>query len=408
MKNMENKTFISAMIISIGIFLSRITGLLRDVIFASFLGTGSLSEVFYVAFRLPNTFRRIFAEGAFSNAFVPFFSSKIKENSLVANVFSSKIMLILLFCLSILTIFMEIFMSQVISVINPGFLADREKFLITVFLSRITFPYVILISMAAFFGSILNSVGSFWQFSIISVILNIVLSLGLVFTRKLFSNAGECLSYLLIVAGVFQVVFVIFFCFKKKIFPSKIFNKNLDEKINEENNKDVKLFIKKFFSAIVSSGILQINIFIDGIFASFFSGAISYLYYTDRLIQFPLSIIGYSLSVAVLPVLSIAFKEKNFSKISVLQKDSLNIAMFFSIPATLMIYALSENIVSLVYEHGVFKESDTKIVALMTSIYAFSIPFNVLLKIFFSCFYAQKNTKYPMKISFFSLLFNII
>ena len=403
----KKNTFLSALVISVGVLLSRFTGLIRDVVFASFLGTGIVAEAFYVAFRLPNTFRRIFAEGAFSNIFVPFFSSKITENHKIANHFSAKILKILFLFLIIITIFIEVGMPYVIKVINPGFLADKEKFNLAVSLSRIAFPYVVLISITAFFGSILNSVNSFWQFSIVSVILNIVLFIGLYLTNSFFSNSGICLSYLLIVAGCIQVIFVAYFCVKKHIFPAYSDDK-LELKYKIENNRDVKSFLKKLLPAVISSGILQINIFVDGIFASFFAGAVSYLYYTDRIGQFPLSIIGYSLSVAILPALSIAFKKNNKNDIVDLQTKSFNIAVFFSIPAMLLILMLSKPIIELIYQHGAFNADDTEIVAKMLAIYAISIPFNVLLKILFSCFYANKDTKPPMQISIISLIFNII
>ena len=406
--NNENKTFFSALVISFGVILSRFTGLLRDIFFASFFGTGIVAEAFYVAFRLPNTFRRIFAEGAFSNVFVPFFASKVKENRASANIFSAKVMLILLLSLIILTVIFEIFMPSVVKAINPGFLADKEKFELAVLLSRITFPYIILISITAFFGAILNSIGSFWQFAIVSVIMNLVLVFGLIFTNSLFSNAGMCLSYFLIISGFLQLFFVAYFCLKNNLCPS-IKQKSdiiLFDKIKNQN--DVKSFLKKLVPAILSSGILQINIFVDGIFASFFASAVSYLYYTDRIGQFPLSIIGYSLSVAILPSLSIAFKEKKHEKFANLQQKSIDVAMFFSIPAMLLICTLATPIISTIYEHGVFTPNDTKHVAVMLMIYAISIPFNVLMKIFFACFYAEKNTKTPMQISVFSLVFNII
>ena len=402
----NNKTFLSAGIIAIGVLLSRLTGLIRDVIFASFLGTGIVAEAFYVAFRLPNTFRRIFAEGAFSNSFVPFFSSKVKENKTLANDFSAKILIILLLSLSILTLIIEIFMPSVIKIINPGFINNAEKYNLAILLSRIAFPYVILISLTAFFGAILNSIGSFWQFSIVSVILNITFIVGLFLTNNLFSNTGLCLSYLTIIAGFLQLVFVVFFCIKKKIIPHNDSNKNIT--IRNRNNHDVKKFIKKLIPAIISSGVLQINILIDGIFASFFTSAVAYLYYTDRIGQFPLSIIGYSISIAILPSLSIAFKEEQQKNIAILQRKAFNVAIFFSIPAMICICIFAKPIVALIYHRGAFTEQDVKIVASMLFIYATSIPFNVLLKIFFAYFYANKNTIVPMKISFISLIFNII
>ena len=401
------KTFFSAMVISFCILLSRFTGLLRDILFAKYLGSGIVAESFYAAFRLPNTFRRIFAEGAFSNAFVPFFSSKAKDSKTMANDFSFRVCCVLVLLLFLLTLTMEVFMPFVIKVINPGFLNDEEKFNLAVLLSRICFPYVVLISLTSFFGSILQSVGCFAPFSLVSVILNFVIVGGLFATNSFFSNTGFCLSWLLIVAGILQMLWVLFFCIKKGLAPRKYVN-DLDNKEVNENKKNVKSFIRKFSSAVVSSGILQINIFVDGLFASLFVGAMSYLYYVDRLAQFPMSIIGYSLSVAILPSLSVAFKEKKIEEIANLQRKSFSVALFFSLPATFLMFSLSREIVSLLFERGAFTSEDTFVVARMLEIFAFSIPFNVLNKILFACFYAQKNTATPMHISLFALIFNVI
>lgn len=406
MKTENHKPFISAIIISICTILSRLTGMVRAMIMASFLGTGVIADALYVAIKLPNTFRRIFAEGAFSNAFIPFFSSKVKENKNVANIFSLKVLKILIISLILLTLIIEIFMPSVVKIINPGFISDAYKFDLTVKLSRICFPYVILISLASFFGSILNSIGHFWQYASVSVLLNIVIIGGLFLTNQFFTHAGYCVSWLLVLTGIVQTIFVAMFCCKYSVFPKN--SKNIIDKHIEENRIDVKNFIKKLIPAIISSGILQINIFIDGIFASFFAGAVSFLYYTDRMVNFPLSIIGYSLSVAILPSLSIAFKQKKIDAIKDLQTKTINIAIFFSFPAMLIFCILSKPIIAIIYERGAFTASDTRIIASMLTIYAISIPFNVLIKIFFSCFYSQKNTKTPMQIGLFSLIFNII
>ena len=400
------KPFFQACIISACTILSRLTGMVRAIIMASFLGSGIIAEALYTAIRLPNTFRKIFAEGAFSNAFVPFYSYKIKENKKTAALFSNTIFKLLCIVLIILTIFIECFMPVVIRMINPGFITNKEKFDIAVILSRICFPYILLISLTSFFGSILNSVGSFWQYSIISVLLNIIIIFGLLLTNTFFTTTGHCVSWLLIIGGCLQLMFLIFFCYKKSLLPFTKFN--IQEELKQTNKREVKSFFKKIVPAIISSGILQINVLVDGIFASFFNGALAYLYYTDRLINFPLSIIGYSLSVAILPMLSVAYREEDYLKIKNLQTQAVNIAMFFAIPATFLFFSLSKEIIAIIYQHGAFNASDTKVVASMMMIYSFSIPFNILMKIFFSCFYAKKNTKTPMYISLFSLLLNVI
>ena len=405
-KHSSKQHFLSALVIAVCVFISKATGVLRDVFFAKYLGSSIIGEAFYVAFRLPNTFRRMFADGAFSNVFVPFFSTKIKENKNDALIFANRVLFVLVCFLFLMTFFVEIFMPEIISLINPGFVKHKEKFKMAVMLARISFPYIIFISISALFGSMLNGVGSFWQFASISIILNVVLIFGLCFTNSFFSNAGFCLAWMMIFAGILQVIILFISCLKRQLIQFKGFKKEVECKT--KTNNDIQSFIRKLIPAIFSSGILQINIFVDGIFASFFTGAISHLYYTDRIGQFPLSLIGYSLSIAILPALSIAFKEKDKAKITSIQTDSVNIAMFFSIPLTLLIMTLSTPIIRLVYERGMFTANDTEVVSNMIRIYALTIPFNILSKIFFVSFYANKNTSTPLKISIFSLMFNII
>lgn len=396
----NKKPFFSAFVISANIFLSRVAGLVRDICFARFLGTGIVAEAFYVAFRLPNTFRRIFADGAMSNVFVPFFSTKVKDDKVRARIFAGHVMILLTLALTVLTIIMEIFMPTVVRLINPGFLNDAEKFNLAVNLSRIAFPYIICISIAALFGGILNSIGSFWQFASVSTFMNLTLALGLILFNSLFHNAGQCLCWMLILSGILQVLFLSYSCVRRAVFPS--FHRAHGEK------GDVKSFLVKLLPAVISSGILQINIFVDNIFASYFHGTIAHLYYADRIGQFPLSLIGYSLSIAILPTLSLAFASKNHDEIKHTQITSFMIAAFFAIPAALLISTLSAPFIELMYERGEFTSADTQIVATMLSIYAMSIPFNILSKILFVCFYAQKNTKTPLQIGIFSLCFNVI
>ena len=396
----SKKPFFSAFVISANIFLSRVAGLVRDICFARFLGTGIVAEAFYVAFRLPNTFRRIFADGAMSNVFVPFFSTKAKDDKARARIFAGHVMILLTLALTVLTIIMEIFMPTVVRLINPGFLNDAEKFNLAVNLSRIAFPYIICISIAALFGGILNSIGSFWQFASVSTFMNLTLALGLILFNSFFQNAGQCLCWMLILSGILQVLFLSYSCIRRAVFPS--FHRAHGEK------GDVKSFLVKLLPAVISSGILQINIFVDNIFASYFPGTIAHLYYADRIGQFPLSLIGYSLSIAILPTLSLAFASKNHDEIKHTQITSFMIAAFFAIPAALLISTLSAPFIELIYERGEFTATDTQIVATMLSIYALSIPFNIFSKILFVCFYAQKNTKTPLQIGIFSLCFNVI
>ena len=401
------KPFFSATIIAFVVFLSKITAMARDILFAKYLGTGIIAEAFYSAYRLPNTFRRIFAEGAVSNVFVPFFSVKIKDKKQNALIFAGRVLMLLSITMIILTIVIEIFMPQIIGLINPGFIKNKEKFELTVQFARITFPYLICISICALFGAILNSIGSFWQFTSVSMILNITFIIGLLINKNFFQNIGFYLCFLLILAGFIQIIFISFFCIKKCIFP-KFLSSNQTEVEKKQNKLDIKSFLIKLLPAICSSGILQINIFVDGIFASFFPGLISRMYYADRIGQFTLSLIGYSLSVAILPTLSIAFAKKNIEQIKQIQTKSINIALFFTIPAVCLLETVSLQIISLVYQRGAFSSNDSQIVANMLSIYAICLPFSILLKILFVFFYSKKDTSTPLKIGIFSLISNII
>ncbi len=402
------KTFFSAGIIAFVVFLSKITAVFRDMLFAKYLGTGIVAEAFYSAYRLPNTFRRIFGEGAISNVFVPFFSVKVKENKIKACIFAGRIFILITIMLLVLIIIMEIFMPQIVHLINPGFIKDKEKFDLTIKLSRISFPYLMCISITALFGAILNSIGCFWQFTSISLILNIIFMLGIVFFRNYFINTGYCLCFVLILAGIIQIIFVAYFCIKKSLFPIFYTKQSFLKMYNEKNKLDIKLFLKKFLPAVCSSGILQINIFIDGIFASFFPGVLSCMYYADRIGQFTLSLIGYSLSVAILPALSLSFAKKDIDNIKNIQSKSVNIALFFTIPAMCLLETISLQITSFIYQRGAFTIQDSKVVANMLSIYALSLPFSILLKILFVFFYSKKDTSTPLKIGIFSLITNIV
>ena len=275
--------------------ISRLLGYLRDILIAIFLGTGLLADVFFVAFRIPNTFRRLFSEGTFNAAFVPSYSSEIVKGKKKSNDFANQIFNLLFLGLFFLTIVIQIFMPVFVSIIAPGFVDDIDKMEIAISLTRITFPFLFFICLASFFSAILNSHNKFAAASAAPIILNILLILVLLFSKLLGDKLVYYLSYAVSLAGFLQLLFLY-----------KFVNKYCSLKFNFQikvNNK-VKFFFQKLLLSIFSSGVTQINILIGTIIASFQVSAVSYLYYADRIYQINLAIAGIAISVVILPQLS--------------------------------------------------------------------------------------------------------
>ena len=260
--------------------ISRLTGYLRDILIAIFLGAGPIADAFFVAFRLPNTFRRLFSEGTFNAAFVPSYSSELNKSKKSAELFANNIFNILLLSLLAIVFIIEIFMPLFVALIAPGFIEGSEKLEIAINLTRITFPFLLFVSLSSFFSAILNSHNKFAVASATPIILNIILILVLLFGKFLSDKLVYYVSYAVTFAGLIQLIFLIFFV--RKHFIPKI-------SFKFKNNKKIKLFFKKLFPSIFSSGATQINILVGTIIASFQTGAVSYLYYADRVYQINLA-----------------------------------------------------------------------------------------------------------------------
>ena len=275
--------------------ISRLLGYLRDVLIAIFLGTSFLADAFFVAFRIPNTFRRLFAEGTFNSAFVPSYTSELVKNKSRSNKFANDVFNLLFLALFFLVLIIEIFMPIFVGLIAPGFIEDTKKFELATALTRITFPFLMFVSLSSFFGAILNSHNKFAAASAAPIILNIVLITILFFGRYLGDELIYYLSYGVSIAGLLQLIFL--YRFVKKYYAL-----NFDFKFKITNK--VKFFFKKLLPSIFSSGVTQINILVGTIIASFQASAVSYLYYADRIYQINLAIAGIAIGTILLPNLS--------------------------------------------------------------------------------------------------------
>ena len=378
--------------------ISRLLGYLRDILIAIFLGTGMLADAFFVAFRIPNTFRRLFAEGTFNAAFVPSYSSEIIKGKKKSNKFANDIFNLLFLGLLFLTIIIEIFMPAFVSLIAPGFVDDSEKMRVAINLTRITFPFLFFICLASFFSAILNSHNKFAAAAAAPIILNIVLILILFFSNSLGDHLVYYLSYGVSIAGFLQLIFLYKYVLKyysiKFNFKFKISNK-------------VNFFFKKLLPSIFSSGVTQINILIGTIIASFQASAVSYLYYADRIYQINLAIAGIAIGVVVLPQLSKYVQTKKKNKILFIQNKALELSLFLSLPATIALIIGSEQIVSALFGYGSFNESSVNNSSLALYYFALGLPAFAFIKVFSSFFFANHDTKTPFYVSLISVMINI-
>ena len=389
----------SASIFSFFTLISRILGYLRDILIAMFLGASIFADAFFVAFRLPNTFRRLFAEGTFNAAFIPSYTSAKIENEKKGKKFADDVLSSLLLILLFIVTIVEIFTPNLIYIIAPGFLGDQTKFSLAVELTRVTFPFLLFVSLSSFFAGILNSNNKFAAAAAAPIILNVVLIISLIFSYIQDLDLAKQLSYGVTTAGIIQLIFLIFVT---KTFYKPALNFSL------KFNSKVKFFFKNLLPSVLSSGVTQINILIGTIIASFQSGAVSYLYYADRVYQINLAIAGIAVGTISLPVLSKAFKMKNVKKISEIQNKSFELSLLFSIPASFGLIFASNEIVNALFGYGSFSINDVEMTAAALKFFGYGVPAFALIKILSNFFFARDNTKIPFYISTFIVFFNIL
>ena len=379
--------------------ISRLLGYLRDILIAVFLGTGVLADAFFVAFRIPNTFRRLFSEGTFNAAFVPSYSSEIEKGKKKSNDFANNIFNFLFLALFFLVLIVQIFMPAFVSMIAPGFVDNFDKMNLAIYLTRITFPFLLFICIASFFAAILNSHNKFAAAAAAPIILNIVLIIILLFSKSIGDELVYYLSYGVSFAGLLQLLFL----YK---LVGKFYSLKLNFKIKPD--KKVKIFFKKLLPSIFASGVTQINILVGTIIASFQASAVSYLYYADRIYQINLAIAGIAIGVVILPQLSKHIQSKKKNKILLIQNKALELSLFLSIPASIALFVGSEHITSALFGYGSFSEVAVQNSAKALYFFALGLPAFSLIKIFSSFFFANHNTKTPFYISLFSVALNIV
>ncbi len=379
--------------------ISRILGYVRDILIAIFLGTSLFADAFFVAFRLPNTFRRLFAEGTFNAAFIPSYAGELSQDKEKADHFARNVFNLLFIILLFLVLIAEIFMPQLIYLIAPGFYKDPAKLMLAVDLSRITFPFLFFISLASFFSAILNSYNKFAAAAAAPIVLNVILIGSLFFSQWVNISDVLTLSYAVSFAGLLQLL-ILFFFVRKNFKPILSIKIKIDKKI--------KFFFRKLLPSIFSSGVTQINILVGTIIASFQAGAVSYLYYADRVYQINLAVAGIAVGTVILPELSKHIKNNNSVQATNLQNRALELSLFLSIPAATALVLASEEIITSLFGYGSFDQESVINTSIALTFFAFGLPAFSLLKIFSNFFFARNDTKLPFYLSALSVILNIL
>ena len=383
--------------------LSRIAGFVRDALMAAVLGTGPAADAFFAAFRFPNLFRRLFAEGAFNTAFVPMFAGALEERGAEgARELASRILAWLVLFLVIVTVLAEIYMDSVLVPFVPGFLDDPAKYELTVFLTRLLFPYLACMSLMAAYAAILNSLGKFFAAAFAPVLLNLVSIAALVPLVTIAVQAPEGAAFWVAIAtllGGIAQLWLVFTALKRTGMVPKFRLPRLDA--------DVRRFWVLAVPAILAGGITQINIFVGTIIASGAESAISYIYYADRLYQLPLGIIGIAIGTVLLPELSRHLRGNRRGEADRTQSQALLIAMLLSVPAAAALGVLAEPIVRVLFERGAFDALATRESALTLIGFAIGLPAFVLIRVLQPGFFAREDTLTPTGFAGVSVVINI-
>lgn len=376
--------------------VSRITGFLRDMVLANFLGAGAVADAFVVAFKLPNLFRSLFAEGAFTSAFVPMFSQKLAgEGKKKAVFFAAQAIAVLTLIVGLFVLLFELIMPAVVYVIAPGFHGDKGQMALATELCRITFPFLWLIVIVSFQGGILNSFNRFAVPASAPIILNLTMIvfafIGVVFMPSI----AHSIALGITVAGVFEILWLAWDLrhIDVRIHPYIHVGKII-------RNPEIKTLFHRIAPGVVGAGIYQINMAVDTILVSLVgTGAISWLYYANRLQQLPLGVIGAAIGVALLPVLSKHLKNGDTDSAKIAQDRAIEYGVMLSLPATILLIVLAEPIVRLLFQHGQFSADSALKTSYAVIAYALGLPCYVMTKALMPNFFARGDTVTPVKYS---------
>ena len=380
--------------------ISRILGFVRDMVFARIFGADATTDAFFVAFKIPNFLRRLFAEGAFSQAFVPVFT-EYKENkghdelkTLINNVAGT--FGVVLFTISLSGVLAA---PLLIMIFGPGFIGDEGKYQLAVDMLRITFPYLFFIALVAFAGGILNSFNQFAVPAFTPVFLNVVFITMAIWVSPMFEQPVMALAWAVFIAGLVQLLFQLPFLLRIKMLPKPCWGWKHP---GVQKIKDLML------PAIFGSSVVQINLLFDTLIASFLiTGSISWLYYSDRLVEFPLGLLGIALATVILPKLSKDHATESTEKFSHTMDWALRCALVVGVPAAAGLIALAAPVLATLFYGGQFTAEDVLLSSYSLMAYSSGLMGFIFVKVLAPGFYARQDTKTPVKIGIKAMIANM-
>lgn len=383
---------------------SRLLGFVRDILIAAALGTGAVADAFFVAFRFPNLFRRLFGEGAFNAAFVPLFARRLEaDGEADACRFASMAMSGLALILLVFSVVTVLAMPWLMVGLAPGFVDDPDKYNLAVTLTQIAFPYLLCMSIVALLSGVLNSVHRYWAAAAAPILLNIILIAALLAAIALgyadSSSAGYILSAGVAIAGLAQLAML--WAAAKRAGLNVRF-------VRPRYTPEMKRLVELGIPGLLSGGITQINIVVGTIIASLQAGAVSYLYYADRLYQLPLGIVGIAIGVVLLPELARQLRAGHRAKAIDTQNRSLEFALVLTTPAAIALAIAADPIISVLFQRAAFSADDTANTAWALRAFALGLPAFVLIKVFQPAFFAREDTKTPMRFAFVNMVVNVV
>ena len=371
--------------------LSRVLGFVRDVLIAAVLGTSAVADAFFVAFRVPNMFRRLFAEGAFDAAFIPLFAKRLHaEGPPAAQAFASQALAGLTLVLVVFTVLAEIAMPWLMLLLAPGFASDAAKFDLAVMLARIALPYLVFMSLVALYNGVLNAFGRFAIAALAPTLLNVVLIivlLALVAFRSGQTTAGIALAWAITASGVLQVIVV-------SLAAARIGMRVPIER--PHLTPDMRRLMTLSAPGVIAGGMAQLTMVISTIIATLQDRVVSWLYYVDRIFQLPLGVIGVAIGVVLLPDLSHKLRSGDHDAVLASENRALEFALLLTMPAAIALFIASGPIMCVLFERGAFTAADTQATAAMLSALALGLPAYVMIKVLHPSYFAREDTKTPM------------
>lgn len=381
--------------------VSRVLGLVRDLVFARFFGAGLGMDVFVIAFQIPNFLRRMFGEGAFSQAFVPVFSEyRTRKSAGEVRELADRVAGTLGLILFLITLIGIIGAPVLILLFASGFVGDPAKFDLAAQLLRITFPYLLFISLTAFAGGILNTFGRFAVPAFTPVFLNVCLIGAAIWAAPYFAEPIAALAWGVFIAGVVQLAFQVPFLMQLGLLPRPRWG---------WRHEGVRRIMRLMLPALFGSSVAQINLIVDRVIASFLvTGSISWLYYSDRLMEFPLGVFAIALATIILPGLSARHAEDNPAAFSATLDWALRLVFVGAIPAAVGLFILAGPLLATLFNYGEFNAYSVQMAAYSLMAYAFSLIGFTLVKVLAPGYFARQDTKTPVKVGIIAMLSNIV